>query len=271
MFFHWRCEGWPNIFEFRCKMHLYIPTRLPAPTGITVSCNLVGNRSCCSALAVTCHKGRSPAYSRENKFSCDCGVVNQKRRYISSMWCTTVSQAKLTKDEWKAEVVGKPSEIVHPDSDSELEDESVAALETSPIEKKLIATWSLPRELSAKLGSALKSARVSDVLERVANNCVDKLGNNESDDDSSEGEDYVGASASNSAKDLNMLSKKKKTFMNFSKAMKPGTFDVKPKEDFAAQTRQYLGFPATSQELCIHRRLGYSRLVKVTRFNTIRR
>ena len=201
-------------------------------------CNLVGNRGCCSTCAVTCHKGHRLAYSRESKFSCDCGAGQSKSDGIfRPCGCTTVSQAKLTKDEWKAEVVGKPSEIVHPDSDSELEDESVAALETSPIEKKLIATWSLPRELSAKLGSALKSARVSDVLERVANNCVDKLGNNESDDDSSEGEDYVGASASNSAKDLNMLSKKKKTFMNFSKAMKPGTFDVKPKEDFAAQTQ----------------------------------
>ena len=72
---------------------------------------------------------------------------------------------------------------------------------------------------------------------------------------------------SNSAKDLNMLSKKKKTFMNFSKAMKPGTFDVKPKEDFAAQTQAISQvFPLPRKSCVSARRLGYSRLVKVTRF-----
>ena len=215
-------------------------------------CNLVDNRGCCSTCAVTCHKGHRLAYSRESKFSCDCGAGQSKRDgVLRPCGCITVNQAKLTKDEWKAEVVGKPSEIIHPDSDSELEDESIAALETSAIEKKLIATWTLPRELSAKLGSALKSARVSDVLERVANNCVDKLGDHESDDDSSEDEDYVRASASKSAKEPNMLSKKNKEKfnMNFGRAMKPGTFDVKAREDFAAQTQamsQVLPLPRKS-------------------------
>ena len=215
-------------------------------------CNLVGNRGCCSTCAVTCHKGHRLAYSRESKFSCDCGAGQSKRDgALRPCGCITANQAKLTKDEWKAEVVGKPPELIHPDSDSELEDESVATLDTSSIEKKLIATWTLPRELSAKLGSALKSARVSDVLERVANNCVDKLGDNESDDDSSEDEDYVRASsASKSAQDRNKLSRKRKEkFMNFSRAMKSGTFDVKPREDFAAQTQaisQVLPLPRKS-------------------------
>ena len=215
-------------------------------------CNLIGNRGCCSTCAVTCHKGHRLAYSRESKFSCDCGAGQSKRDgALRPCGCITANQAKLTKDEWKAEVVGKPPELIHPDSDSELEDESAVTLDTSSIEKKLIATWTLPRELSAKLGSALKSARVSDVLERVANNCVDKLGDNESDDDSSEDEDYVRASsASKSAQDRNKLSRKRKEkFMNFSRAMKSGTFDVKPREDFAAQTQaisQVLPLPRKS-------------------------
>ena len=92
---------------------------------------------------------------------------------------------------------------------------------------------------------------MSDVLERVANNCVDKLGDHESDDDSSEDEDYVRASASKSAKEPNMLSKKNKEKfnMNFGRAMKPGTFDVKAREDFAAQTQamsQVLPLPRKS-------------------------
>ena len=145
---------------------------------------------------MTCHKGHRLAYSRESKFSCDCGAGQSKRDgVLRPCGCITVNQAKLTKDEWKAEVVGKPSEIIHPDSDSELEDESIA-LETTAIEKKLIATWTLPRELSAKLGSALKSARVSDVLERVANNCVDKLASRKRRR-FIEDEDYVRAFASN--------------------------------------------------------------------------
>jgi hypothetical protein len=94
---------------------------------------------------------------------------------------------------------------------------------------------------------------VSDVLERVANNCVDKLGDHESDDDSSEDEDYVRASASKSAKEPNMLSKKNKEKfnMNFGRAMKPGTFDVKAREDFAAQTQAMSQVLPLPRNLCI--------------------
>ena len=79
-------------------------------------CNLVDNRGCCSTCDVTCHKGHRLAYSRESKFSCDCGAGQSKRDgVLRPCGCITVNQAKLTKDEWKAEVVGKPSEIIHPD------------------------------------------------------------------------------------------------------------------------------------------------------------
>jgi len=194
-------------------------------------CNLVGNRGCCSTCAMSCHKGHRLAYSRESKFSCDCGAGQSKRNNsFVPCGCLTANQASRTKEDWYAEVVGKPLEIVSAESDSELEDESAPTESTIKelFDKRMLSTWTLPKELSAKLGTALKSARVSDVLERVANNCIDKLGVNETEGDSSEDEEgYARTSAG----------VKKEKIMHFSRAFKPGTFETKPREDFEANTQ----------------------------------
>ena len=83
----------------------------------------------------------SRIFSRKQIFVRLRVLVNPKATvYFVHVDVPPVSQAKLTKDEWKAEVVGKPSEIVHPDSIPSSKMNLLPPWETSPIEKKLIAT-----------------------------------------------------------------------------------------------------------------------------------
>ena len=105
----------------RMAKHLRVPPQnapiypnaiTSANIGITVMIVISSVTGVAAQRALICHKGHRLAYSRESKFSCDCGAGQSKSDGIfRPCGCTTASQAKLTKDEWKAEVVGKPSKL----------------------------------------------------------------------------------------------------------------------------------------------------------------